>query len=167
MARTGRRGTGGALALRSTQDHRKNMNLRHKSAAAVGVAMLATLFVSAAATPASAAGPCGSGYNLVGTYSISLHGMKYGTLEVRWNGSTGKNCALAYGTGSNYGRSALKSARIKVAGADNWADSEVGTYKYYAGPVYVAARGECITVFGSIKGDSKLATTRKENVHCD
>ncbi|MCF6470383.1 spore-associated protein A [Nonomuraea sp. MG754425] len=144
------------------------MRIGNKSAALASAVALAACVASLTAAPAGAAvaaGPCGSGYKLVGTYDISKGG-KQGTLEVRWNAGTGKNCALAYGTGANYGRTAYKGVRIKVHGTSGWAGSDAGQYKYYAGPVYVTARGKCISVAGDIKGSQGIAFAFQQRVHC-
>ncbi|MEO3799505.1 hypothetical protein [Nonomuraea sp. B1E8] len=144
--------------------------MRTKVAAVVSAGMLAAGIISASAAPASAASaatPCGSGYKLVGTYNISQGGQKYGLLEIRWNAGAGKNCALAYGSGSNYGRSDYKAVRIRSSNKSSWADTDWGDFSRYAGPVYVAAKNKCIDVSAHIEGKSgKKAFVYKRNVHC-
>ncbi|WP_433243355.1 spore-associated protein A [Streptosporangium sp. CA-135522] len=130
--------------------------------AALAVAVTVSSGLVATAAPASAAGPCGSGYNLVGTYDIAYEsGTKTGTLEVRWNSSTGMNCALAYGYGDHYGAETSKWVEIRPSGSNSW-DSDHGVYKYYAGPVYASARGRCIDIFALVSD----ATISLSNVHC-
>ncbi|MEO3891290.1 hypothetical protein [Nonomuraea sp. B5E05] len=141
------------------------MRFRNGLAAVASVAMASAWLVGTAA-PASAAGPCGSGYKLVGTYNIKLGGSKYGILEIRWNSGKGRNCAVAYGRGSTYGSKAYKSVRIKTSGASSWADSDSGQFEYYAGPVYVSARDKCITVLATVKGSGGYGDVRVDRVHC-
>lgn len=145
---------GGGLLLR----------LRSKLATLAGMA----LAVTAPAAPAeAAAGACGSSYTLVGSYAIPQTGTRVGTLEVHYSSSTGKNCALAVGYGSTYGVKNTKAVYIGLAGPGvPWADSNSGSFAYYAGPVYVSAPGKCIAVQGVIfKGGSQY-TRHLDRVHC-
>ncbi|MFC7110219.1 hypothetical protein ACFQQB_63415 [Nonomuraea rubra] len=106
------------------------MRIHRMPATLASVVALAACAVTLTATPAGASGaanPCGSGYKLVGSYTIAKDGTKYGTLEVRWSAATGKNCALAYGFGANYGRADYKSVRIETTGSTRWADTDWGT----------------------------------------
>ncbi|TDD23412.1 hypothetical protein [Nonomuraea diastatica] len=146
-----------------------NVLARTKFTAVASAAVLAAGIVSTIAVPASAAavGPCGSGYKLVGTYNISKDGQKFGVLEVRWNAGTGKNCALAYGSGSNYGRADYKAVRIRSSDKTSWADTDWGNFSKYAGPVYVAAKNKCIDVSAHVEGRSgKKGFVYKRDVHC-
>ncbi|MEO3869763.1 spore-associated protein A [Nonomuraea sp. B12E4] len=138
-----------------------------KGLAAVAGVIVASAWLVGSAAPASAAGKCGNGYKLVGTYDIKLQGAEYGTLEISWNSSKGRNCAVAYGRGSTYGAKAYKSVRIKTTGASSWADSDHGEFKYYAGPVYVSARNKCITVLATVKGSGGYGDVRLNGAHCD
>ncbi|MBE1584232.1 hypothetical protein ACFPOI_29620 [Nonomuraea angiospora] len=77
-------------------------------------------------------------------YAIPESGTRAGTLEVYYNSSSGKNCALTYGYGSTAGTTTFKAAAIRVAGGSGVIDS--GHYAHYAGPAYVSASGKCIDV---------------------
>ncbi|MEV1246789.1 hypothetical protein ACIBO2_01035 [Nonomuraea sp. NPDC050022] len=132
-----------------------------KLAALASTAMVAGSLM-AGATSADAAGPCGSGYSRVGVYAIPETGTRVGTLEVHYNSSSNKNCALTYGYGSTAGTTTWKSVKIMVAGAGWWADVDAGNYPQYAGPVYVSAPGKCITVEAGVKNESRLLS----GVHC-
>ncbi|GAA2876019.1 spore-associated protein A [Nonomuraea rubra] len=145
------------------------MRIHRMPATLASVVALAACAVTLTATPAGASGaanPCGSGYKLVGSYTIAKDGTKYGTLEVRWSAATGKNCALAYGFGANYGRADYKSVRIETTGSTRWADTDWGDYKYYAGPVYVSARNTCINVAAHVRGTRGTGFVSKRSVHC-
>jgi hypothetical protein len=91
------------------------------------------------AGPAAAA-PC-SGSHL-GNWSISG-----GYIAIYYNSSTGYNCALTYT--NNPGVSQHIMVSIGVSGSStSYTDS--GTYKYYAGPRSVYARGKCIDFSGEV-----------------
>ncbi|MET9249975.1 spore-associated protein A [Nonomuraea sp. NPDC003709] len=137
------------------------MQMRTKLAALVSAATVAASLM-AGATPASAAGPCGSGYTRVGVYAIPATGTRVGTLEVHYNSSSRKNCALTYGYGSTAGTTTRKSVKIMVSGGGWWNDVDEGNYAEYAGPVYVSAADKCIDVEAGVKGESRLLS----GVHC-
>ncbi|TDD06155.1 spore-associated protein A [Nonomuraea deserti] len=125
------------------------MRTRGKLATLLASATLASTALVAGAAPVSATGPCGSSYSRVGAYAVPESGTRKGTLEVYYNSSTGKNCALMYGYGSTANTTTWKSVRIQRS--DNTGlDQDGGNYKYYAGPVYVSAPGQCIDVEGSV-----------------
>ncbi|MFI6457314.1 hypothetical protein ACIBF6_37880 [Streptosporangium amethystogenes] len=137
------------------------MRIRSKIATLASAALVSTWLV-AGATPASAAGPCGGGYSRVGVYAIPASGARTGTLEVYYNSSSGKNCALTYGYGSYAGRVNRKQVGISLAGKSAWAGVDNGMFKYYAGPVYVSARGKCI----SLRGQVATGVRNLNRVHC-
>ncbi|WP_329089483.1 MULTISPECIES: hypothetical protein [unclassified Streptosporangium] len=126
------------------------MRTRSKIATLAGAAVLVSTWLVSGATPASAAGPCGGGYNRVGVYPIPAGGARTGTLEVYYNSSSGKNCALAYGYGRYAGSKNRKQVAISLSGKTSWADADNGLFVHYAGPVYVSARGKCISLRGQV-----------------
>ncbi|NUW37433.1 spore-associated protein A [Nonomuraea sp. SMC257] len=138
------------------------MRTRSGVATLAGVALASTCFL-ASPTPASAAGPCGSGYNRIGVYAIPQSGPKVGSLEVYYNAGNGKNCALAYGIGPDYyGKSTYKDVAIRRAGGSGGWVSNQGYFTYYAGPVYLSAQGTCIDLAGYMGGTERYVW----NVHC-
>ncbi|MDX3108051.1 hypothetical protein, partial [Nonomuraea angiospora] len=56
-------------------------------------------------------------------YAIPESGTRVGTLEVYYNSSSGKNCALTYGYGSMAGTTTFEAAAIRVAGGSGVIDS--------------------------------------------
>ncbi|MFB4273561.1 hypothetical protein [Nonomuraea sp. GTA35] len=127
-----------------------------------GTALTASVTLMAGAAPAGAAGPCGSSYSRVGVYSISRDGTRTGTLEVYYSSSTGKNCALTYGYGSYANTTSWKG--VVISRGDGSGESyDAGNYKYYAGPVYVSAPGQCIDVEGI---SPEWTSVKLNNVHC-
>ncbi|GAA4928540.1 hypothetical protein HD597_004438 [Nonomuraea thailandensis] len=129
-----------------------------------GATLAATTTLAATATPASAAGPCGSSYSRVGVYSIGVekYGYRTGILEVYYSSSTGKNCALTYGDGPYANTTSWKGVVIS-RGDGSGKDADADNYKYYAGPVYVSAPGQCIDVEGI---SPSWTSVKLNNVHC-
>jgi hypothetical protein len=142
-------------------NERKRMRSRDTLAILASTVMISAGLV-AVATPAGASGPCGSGYSRVGTYAIPKTGKRTGTLQIYYNSGSGKNCALAYGYGATYGKNTYKMAAISVSGGSRWIGYESGTYKYYAGPVYVSARHKCIDINGWVGSVGRV----ERRVHC-
>ncbi|MEU5994547.1 hypothetical protein ABZ806_36710 [Spirillospora sp. NPDC047418] len=99
-------------------------------------------------TPAQVcnAGP-GSGY--VVQRSISFSG---GRVYQLYSASTKKNCAVTMKT-ANVGKGTSVWVRL-VEQHGGEVGSDNGTFKYYAGPVYVSAPGVCVRVSGGASGAS-------------
>lgn len=128
-----------------------------------GTALAASTTLVVGAAPASAAGPCGSSYSRVGVYPISRgDGTRTGTLEVYYSSSARKNCALTYGYGPYANTTSWKRVTIS-RGDGSGEDTNAGQFKYYAGPVYVSAPGQCIDVAGTVPD---WVTRELNNVHC-
>ncbi|GAA3689144.1 hypothetical protein GCM10022224_063270 [Nonomuraea antimicrobica] len=139
------------------------MRTRKLATLLAGAALAASTTLMVSAAPASAVGPCGSGYTRVDVYPIPKTGSRTGTLEVYYNSSAGKNCALAYGYGSYNGTTTWKGVSIS-RGNDTGYDVDADYYQYYAGPVYVSAPGQCIDVSGTVVAGKSIDL---EDVHCD
>jgi len=112
-------------------------------------------------SPASAAanfsvpGVCGSGYSEVRSYALSGYDTSadgWGTVayvKVGYNSSNGYNCAFTQKSTTNYsyGESTSVSVNMQeLRHGDH--DYDGGSYRYYAGPVYVYGRDSCISVWG-------------------
>jgi hypothetical protein len=135
-----------------------------KLATLLAGATLGCTALVAGAAPAGAAGPCGSSYSRIGVYNIGIqkYGYRTGILEVYYSSSTGKNCALVYGDGPYANTTSWKAVSIS-RGDGSGKDSNAGNFKYYAGPVYVSAPGQCIDVEGT---SPDWTSTVLNNVHC-
>jgi hypothetical protein len=99
-------------------------------------------------TPAQVcnAGP-GSGYAV--QRSVSFSG---GRVYQLYSAGTKKNCAVTMKT-ANVGKGTSVWVRlVEQTGGEVGSDS--GTFKYYAGPVYVSAPGVCVRVSGGASGAS-------------
>ncbi|MFG2084855.1 hypothetical protein [Spirillospora sp. NPDC048824] len=91
----------------------------------------------------------GSGGNYVVQRSISFTG---GRVYQLYSASTKKNCAVTMKT-ANVGKGTSVFVRlVEQKGGEVGSDS--GTFKYYAGPVYVSASGVCVRVSGGASGAS-------------
>ncbi|SPL95188.1 unnamed protein product [[Actinomadura] parvosata subsp. kistnae] len=92
---------------------------------------------------------CGSGYSVQRSSSFSG-----GVTYQLWNNSTGQNCAVTMKT-ANVGKSSPVSVTLEAQGGGT--DSDSGSYEYYAGPVYVSAKGKCVKYSGSAGSGSTSA----------
>ncbi|MFJ2608961.1 spore-associated protein A [Streptomyces sp. NPDC091279] len=143
------------------------MNLSRRTTTATALAVLALGGSLAATTSASAAtttaattratakapapaatavynGACGTGYTVIDSTPVGNSGKTFLT----WNQSTGKNCAVTIR--NTTGAKISLSVRLEIAGKPATAVVDKGLYTSYAGPVYLAARGECISWSGTI-----------------
>ena len=110
------------------------------------------------AQPATS-GPCASLGSLIISDPIKDGGTTLGELDVYYNGSTGYNCAYTKSGGPTWGVSKrmevwLFSCAETTPGnfcTHKSLDFDLGQYSYYAGPVYVSARGHCIQAMGGIE----------------
>ncbi|GAA3696374.1 hypothetical protein GCM10022224_072510 [Nonomuraea antimicrobica] len=135
------------------------MNIRTKLAALAGAAVVSTGLV-ASATPAYAAGPCGSSYYQIDVYKISnSSGGTVGRIHLYYSKSTKKNCALTYATPTKRG---YKEVKIRNSDGTRWNDTDAGTFSEYAGPAYVSAPGDCIDISGKVGGNGATYYDR----HC-
>jgi hypothetical protein len=128
-------------------------SLKRRIASLVGaIAVGSGLLVGATASPAAAATCSGSH---LGNWSITG-----GYISVYYNSSTGYNCAMTYTNKPGVSQHILVGISVTNA-ATSKVDS--GTYKYYAGPVSVYARGKCIDFWGQVGNGSVEGVT---NAYC-
>ncbi|MEV7192788.1 spore-associated protein A [Streptomyces sp. NPDC093510] len=112
--------------------------------------VMGTATGAAAAAPAAAAAynkVCGSGYKVVNQIDIGQVGTSYLT----YNSATGKNCAVTIR--STPGPAVHMYAWVQRDDTRDYADDD-GYYRSYAGPVYLDARGHCVSWGGVIAGES-------------
>lgn len=99
-------------------------------------------------------GDCGG--NLIDYKPIMAGSKQIGQLQLYYNNSTGKNCAIAYHGGDTWGvrsytyvvlqtcpSAACSSARIVA--------SEDGQFRYQAGPIRTDGAGKCVAGYGQIR----------------
>lgn len=118
---------------------------------AAAVLLAATATADARRNPYTAAGVCGPGYRPVDRHQLvdSNFGRRLATVVLTYNAATGRNCVVTLkryrvGLKRGYGDwlyAELYTRPLKTPG--NVA-SDHGNLAYFAGPVYVAARGKCV-----------------------
>jgi hypothetical protein len=89
---------------------------------------------------------CGTGYFM--QRSDSFAG---GTVYQFYNASTGSNCVVTM-KDTDVGTATSIWATLEVQGGESKTDR--GDYEYYAGPVFLPARGKCVRFTGGGPGDS-------------
>ncbi|MFJ4709770.1 spore-associated protein A [Streptomyces anulatus] len=137
-----------------------------RRASAIGAAVTATACAAIALAPAAAAaepttqraaaapkaaaakynGACGGGYSVVNSAQIGTKG----TVFLTYNSATGKNCVVTVRT--TPGKAVHMTASLGFASPTTTV-SDTGYYTTYAGPVYLDARGLCVTWRGEISGE--------------
>ncbi len=127
-------------------------HIRTAAVAAVAVTAGGVMFTSAgtaaAATPAAPYNKaCGTGYKVVNQINIGRAGTSYLT----YNSATGKNCAVTVRRTS--GAAVHMYAWVQRDDTRDYADDD-GYYRKYAGPVFLAAKGACVSWGGVIATES-------------
>ncbi|MBQ1107424.1 MULTISPECIES: spore-associated protein A [unclassified Streptomyces] len=138
-----------------------------RRASAIGAAVTATACTAIALAPAAAAaepaaqrataapkaaaaakynGACGGGYSVVNSAQIGTKG----TVFLTYSSATGKNCVVTVRT--TPGTAVHMTASLGFASPTTTV-SDTGYYTTYAGPVYLDARGLCVTWRGEISGE--------------
>lgn len=97
---------------------------------------------------------CGTGYKVVNSAPVG----ELGTVFLTYNQATGTNCVVTVRNAP--GAPLYMTANLASRNAEPIEDS--GYYTTYAGPVYLAARGQCVTWWGFIDTESGGAT----NTNC-
>ncbi|MFE5837404.1 hypothetical protein [Arthrobacter sp. NPDC056493] len=137
--------------------------LKHKSLSLLVAVTVTTGASLVAAVPASAAGPCGTGYAYIGSHPITVPtyskdyrfgkpGTKTGSIDVYWSASARKNCSVAYAYGPTYGVTMYRENLIANYPSYGPDDASRGYYSYYPRPVYTntqRAGGQCIILDAS------------------
>ncbi|MFF7953259.1 spore-associated protein [Streptomyces griseorubiginosus] len=125
-------------------------------AAALVGAMGAVAPQAGAATPvAKYNGVCGAGYTVVDSSPVGTAG----TVYLTYNPSTWKDCVVT--VRARTGTAVTMLAAVTDA-QDVDPEFDEGSYKTYAGPVYIGHPGHCVSYWGRISDQSGGAN----NVHC-
>lgn len=115
-----------------------------------GAAAALPAAAGAAGNPYTPTQVCGAGYGVVDQHALTTDaGITLGTTYLLYNGAKGKNCAVTLkarqlGVATNTGVS------VKRQGAEAPWVTDVSSYRYYAGPVYVKAPGKCVQWGGNM-----------------
>ncbi|MFI1567276.1 spore-associated protein A [Streptomyces sp. NPDC020490] len=136
------------------------MPRRLASAAAVlGLTTAGMALTVGTAEAASYNSACGSGYSVIDSMDVGE-----GNTFLTYNSSTGYNCVVT--VSDTPGTAAYLDARLRLhSTSTSWAAGTVddGSYKYYAGPIYVYAPNSCIDWGGAAASNY---TRVNYNDHC-
>ncbi|MFC7328673.1 spore-associated protein A [Marinactinospora rubrisoli] len=124
--------------------------------AAAAMALAGSVATAAPASAATYGGQCGTGYGVVNDFDLPNN---RGTVFLTYNSSNGNNCVVTIRT--TPGTATFMEAFLKRSSSSTWVRDD-GNYTTYAGPVYVAARGECVDWGGTIG----TATDDRERTNC-
>lgn len=120
---------------------------------AIGITAGVAVFHPATASAAVYGGQCGKGYDVID--SRELEG---GTVYLTYNGA--KNCVVT--VRDRPGKPVRMGAGLRTSKDHSNVIVDDADYTEFAGPVRVAAKGECID-WGGLIGDDQWQTFR---VHC-
>lgn len=117
----------------------------------------ATATAAAKKNPYTATEVCGAGYRVIDRHKLvdSNWGRHLADVVLTYNARTGKNCAVTlkrYRVGLNADRGVSDFLTVTLATRplnDANVNGDGDNYKYFAGPVYVSARGKCVQWSGS------------------
>lgn len=116
------------------------------------LAAAVTAAPASAANPYTPAGVCGAGYRVIDRHDVTgPKGGVLGTSFLLWNGGTKKNCSVMIKRRA-VGVATWSEASLARKGGRYMADD--GFYRYYAGPLYVRAPGQCV-IFGGRMRDAR------------
>jgi hypothetical protein len=104
---------------------------------------------------------CGKSYRLLDSIDVvDEKGKKGGEMEVYWSESLGKKCVVTQSTGKIRGVEKYMAAVIclKRCNGENPTVVDYQLYSFYAGPVSLPARGQCIEANAKIHKPNKPPT---------
>ncbi|SNT54226.1 hypothetical protein SAMN05216276_105813 [Streptosporangium subroseum] len=121
---------------------------------ALAAGVLAANPAYAASNPYTPERVCGAGFTKVkdGTRPLKSGSDTFGHVYLMYNRSTGYNCVVTI-KDAFYRTATRTVATLTVKGGKKYTD--VGNFKYYAGPVKVRARGKCVSYWGETR-DTRL-----------
>jgi hypothetical protein len=108
--------------------------------AVLGLTAAGTIAATGTASAAGYNGACGSGYGVIDSMDVGD-----GNAFLTYNSSNGYNCVVT--VSDTPGTPMVLDARLRLHRTDNvwkWNEYDSGSFKYYAGPVYVHAPNSCI-----------------------
>ncbi len=117
-----------------------------------------TAALAADVNPYSASALCGSGYSVVDYFKDD--GRAY--IYLLYNSGNGKNCVVSLkqkqlGSKTHVSAVLQTKATVKV---------DSGNYGYYAGPVYLYARNECVSFGGEVTVNGELSVYSSDFRYC-
>ncbi|MGJ6969015.1 hypothetical protein ACSDR0_44680, partial [Streptosporangium sp. G11] len=85
----------------------------------------------------------------------------------QYSGSTGKNCAIAKPISAWSGKVSHLQVQLSTNGYPGFVDDGMDkNHHYYAGPIYIPARGKCIDVGGFFDHLGQRYAGKAWGVHC-
>ncbi|MFB6984610.1 hypothetical protein ACNPQN_32705 [Streptomyces sp. NPDC056297] len=149
----------------------RTINRRITAVATAVTALSAGLLATPSTASAASLGSCGSGYGKLGSYSVTRSGQgTAGHIDVYYSVASGKNCAITRPVSSLSGKAGHIWVCIEqTKGSVRDCDGVTSNYRYFAGPVYVSGRGQCINVSGGLNrrpGDNQPFNGGAQKVHC-
>ena len=134
--------------------------------ALVGLAILATVWLSGSSQARAASGSCAG--SLIESRNLNVGGKKVGELDVYYNSANGRNCARMNHAGSTWGKKLKTRVWVGICSETKPTNGtchynaatdavDVGSYAYYAGPATTkaSAAGRCIAASGYLWIDGK------------
>jgi hypothetical protein len=109
---------------------------------------------AATSNPYTATGVCGASYRPVSATGLPHHiggfsGIPGATIHLLYNPTTRKNCAVVLR--DSPGTPVPMRLDLHKAGDPNGLPiPDIGLFRYFAGPLYVSAPGQCVTVGAGI-----------------
>ncbi|MFF5341946.1 hypothetical protein ACWDUG_16370 [Streptomyces cellulosae] len=127
--------------------------------------IMAGMFTMAPSASAGGYGCSGSQIDSFPMYASG--GTLFGNVFLYYDSSTGRNCAVTVATSAG-GYGVAKYMYVGISRCNETVDTgscsgsasvvdKKDSYKYYAGPVSIAAAGHCIAVTGQIEYNGKYA----------
>ncbi|MFI7132432.1 hypothetical protein ACIBQ1_52705 [Nonomuraea sp. NPDC050153] len=152
------------------------MSLRKKLSAVLAACTVTIPLSAVVAQPAYATGgTCGSGYNFLSSYPLRGYGSHYDTiggyLSIYYNPSNGYNCAITRVKAAWDGKASYVYVFLGDGDSRSVRDPKLDSsanYHYYAGPVKLYLKDQCVYADGSLKYDGETYNTRDAayGVHC-
>jgi hypothetical protein len=122
--------------------------------AAAMSALVLTASTAVASNPYTPTGVCGAGFGVIDHHRITgPKGGWLGTVYLLYNSRTGRNCSTLIKHRA-VGKATFAEASIAAPGGRGGYKADNGEFRYYAGPVYVAARHRCV-IYGARMRDAR------------
>ena len=101
--------------------------------------------------PYTAAGVCGHGFTPIDRHQLidSNNGKRLAEVVLSYDATTGRNCVVTLkryrvGLATKYGDNLMAEVYTRPLRDPANVQANQGSFKYYAGPVYVTAPGKCV-----------------------
>ncbi len=106
---------------------------------------------------------CGGSYHFANELPLAVGGRQVGLTVLGYSAETKENCAVTFKT-ARIGTPSLTAVSLRRQGGGFRTDK--GSFKFYAGPVYVKAPGACVQFGGLVKVKAGMAFGRTPFGNC-